>query len=114
MKIILCILFYIFKCIVAYTWGYKLVYIIRCSLKKAYIIRQKDTCHCTPVIAACIHFGDSTFIIDNKEMLKNVLRALVLELFLEIFYGKMIMIKQLILLTTFYIFYESNIKTFLI
>ena len=31
-EIILCILFYIFKCIVAYTWGYKLVYIIRCSL----------------------------------------------------------------------------------
>ena len=42
-EIILYVLFYIFKCIVAYTWGYKLVYIIRCFLKKAYIIRQKDS-----------------------------------------------------------------------
>ena len=33
-------------------------------------------------------------------------------LFLKIFYGKMI--KQLIILTTFYIFYKIDIKTFLI
>ena len=41
-----------------------------------------------------------------------MLKVLVYELFLEIFYGKMI--KQLILLTTFYIFHKNNIKTFLL
>ena len=41
-----------------------------------------------------------------------MLRVLVYELFLEIFYGKMI--KQLILLTTFYISHENGVKAFLI
>lgn len=43
-------------------------------------------------------------------MLTNVLKALVQELFLEIFYKKMI--KQLIFWTDFYIFYESDVKNF--
>ena len=47
-----------------------------------------------------------------REMLKNALKSLVYVLFLKIFYGKMI--KQLIMLTTFYIFYKVDIKTFLI
>ena len=45
-------------------------------------------------------------------MLTNALRALVYELFLETFYWKLI--KQLIFLTTFYIFHGSGVKTFLI
>ena len=45
-------------------------------------------------------------------MLKNALRALVYELFLEIFYGKIR--KQLILLTNFYISHENDVKIFLI
>ena len=45
-------------------------------------------------------------------MLKNVLRALVYELFLEIFYEKII--KQLILLTAFYISHKNDLKTCLI
>ena len=47
-----------------------------------------------------------------RKMLKNALRALVHKLFLEIFYEKMI--KQLILLTFFYISHKSDVKTFLI
>ena len=43
-------------------------------------------------------------------MLTNALKALVYELFLETFYGKMI--KQIIFLIAFYIFYESGIKNF--
>ena len=43
-------------------------------------------------------------------MLTNALRALSYEPFLEIFYRKMI--KQLILLTSFYIFHKSSIKNF--
>ena len=38
--------------------------------------------------------------------------VVIYELFLETFYWKLI--KQLIFLTTFYIFYESNVKIFLI
>ena len=43
-------------------------------------------------------------------MLTNILRALVYELFLKIFYGWMI--KQLIFLKTFNISYESDVKKF--
>ena len=43
-------------------------------------------------------------------MLTNILRALVYELFLKIFYGWMI--KQLIFLKTFDISYESDVKKF--
>ena len=46
------------------------------------------------------------------KMLMNALRALIWKLFLEIYYGKMV--KQLILLTTFYIAHKSDVKTFLI
>ena len=45
----------------------------------------------------------------NREILMNTLKILVQKLFLKIFYGKMI-IKQLILLTIFYIFYKSYVK----
>ena len=45
-------------------------------------------------------------------MLKNAIRTLVYELFLYIFYEKII--KHLILLRAFYIFPKSDIKTFLI
>ena len=44
-------------------------------------------------------------------MLNNALGALVQEQFSEIFYEKMI--KQLVLLTIFYIFYKNNVKIFL-
>ena len=42
-------------------------------------------------------------------MLTNVLRALVKNLFKEIFYGK----KKINVLTTFFIFHKSCVKTFL-
>ena len=42
------------------------------------------------------------------KMLTNVLRTLVDELFLEIFYEKII--KQLIALTVFYIFHKNSVK----
>ena len=46
-------------------------------------------------------------------MLKYALKALIWELFfLDIFYEKML--KNLILLTAFYIFYKNNVKYFLI
>ena len=45
-------------------------------------------------------------------MLTNTLRVLIYKLFLEIFYGKII--KQLILLTFFYISHKNNVKFFLI
>ena len=46
------------------------------------------------------------------KMLMNALRALIWKLLLEIYYGKMV--KQLILLTTFYIAHKIDVKTFLI
>ena len=49
-------------------------------------------------------------VIMKMEMLTNALRALSYEPFLEIFYRKMI--KQLIWLTSFYIFHKSSIKNF--
>ena len=45
-------------------------------------------------------------------MLKHALKALVYELFIDIFYEKML--KNLILLTAFYIFHKNNVKYFLI
>ena len=41
----------------------------------------------------------------------DALKVLVYELFLKIFYGKMI--KQIFFWAAFYIFYESDVKTFL-
>ena len=50
-------------------------------------------------------------VINLREILTNVLRILIYELFLETFYEKMI--KQLIFLTDFYIFHENCVKNFL-